>query len=167
MPLLDPDVADLAPSVPALTAYDELHAVTYLGMLDADATGADCREVARIVLHIDPYREPGAQRGVRDPSRPRQMDKGWDTGTCFAAAGLGRETADGCKFRSAATRQLFISRRTSTGLRYGRPAAPRLCRLQLTSDPVGILVAPLNRARSFGQKGTFAAGIGPVGRGAK
>jgi hypothetical protein len=37
----------------------------------------------------------------------------------------------------------------------------------LTSDPVGILVAPFNRARSFAQKGTFAAGIGPVGRGAK
>jgi hypothetical protein len=62
MPTLDPDVADLAPSVPALTAYDELHAVTYLGMLDADATGADWREVARIVLHIDPYREPGARQ---------------------------------------------------------------------------------------------------------
>jgi len=45
MPPLDPDVADLAPSVPALTAY-ELHAVTYLGMLDADAqvpTGAKLR----------------------------------------------------------------------------------------------------------------------------
>ena len=167
MPLLDPDVADLAPSVPALTAYDELHAVTYLGMLDADAKGADWREVARIVLHIDPYREPGAR--VRDPSRPRQMDKGWDTGTCFAAAGLGRETADGCKFRSAATRQLFISRRTSTGLRAASRAAfaPPAAGVVLTSDPVGILVTPLNRARSFGQKGTFAAGIGPVGRGAK
>jgi hypothetical protein len=50
MPPLDPDVADLAPSDPVLTVYDEQHAVTYMRMLDADANR---REVARIVLHID------------------------------------------------------------------------------------------------------------------
>ena len=48
MPPLNPDVADLAPSDPALTPYDEQHAITYLRMLDADAEGADWREVARI-----------------------------------------------------------------------------------------------------------------------
>jgi hypothetical protein len=53
-----PDVADLAPSGPALTVYDEEHAITYLRMLDAEAEGADWREVSRIVLHIDPEREP-------------------------------------------------------------------------------------------------------------
>jgi len=57
MPPLDPAVADLAPSDPALTAYDEQHAVTYMRLLNADAEGADWREVARIVLHIDPERE--------------------------------------------------------------------------------------------------------------
>jgi hypothetical protein len=31
-------------------------------MLDADAEGADWREVARIVLHIDPDREPDRAR---------------------------------------------------------------------------------------------------------
>jgi len=62
MPPLNPDVADLAPSDPALTAYDEQHAITYIRMLDADAEGADCREVARIVLHIDPDREPDRAR---------------------------------------------------------------------------------------------------------
>jgi hypothetical protein len=62
MPPLDPDVADLAPSDPALTSYDEEHAVTYMRMLDADAEGADWREVARIVLHIDPDREPDRAR---------------------------------------------------------------------------------------------------------
>jgi Uncharacterized conserved protein (DUF2285) len=62
-PPLDPDVADLAPSGPALTVYDEEHAITYLRMLDANAEGADWREVSRIVLHIDPEREPDrAQR---------------------------------------------------------------------------------------------------------
>jgi hypothetical protein len=31
-------------------------------MLDADADGADWREVARVVLHIDSDREPGRAR---------------------------------------------------------------------------------------------------------
>ena len=53
-PPLDPDVADTAPSGSVLTVYDEEHVVTYLRLLDADAEGADWREVALIVLHIDP-----------------------------------------------------------------------------------------------------------------
>jgi hypothetical protein len=57
MPPLDPDVADTAPSSAALTTYDEEHLVTYLRLLDADAEGADWRDVARIVLHLDPERE--------------------------------------------------------------------------------------------------------------
>jgi hypothetical protein len=47
MPPLDPDVADIAPSDPALTVYDEEHAITHLCILDSDADGADWREVAR------------------------------------------------------------------------------------------------------------------------
>lgn len=54
----DPAVADAAPSDAMLTAYDEEHRVTYLRLLDAVADGADWRDVARIVLHIDPDREP-------------------------------------------------------------------------------------------------------------
>ena len=61
MPPLDPDVTDLAPSDPALTSYDEEHAVTYI-LLDADVEGADWREVARIVLRIDPEREADRPR---------------------------------------------------------------------------------------------------------
>ena len=38
-PPLDPDVADLAPDDPVLTAYDEQHVVTYLRLLDADGRG--------------------------------------------------------------------------------------------------------------------------------
>jgi predicted secreted protein len=34
------------------------HLVTYLRLLDADADGADWREVARIVLEADPAKEP-------------------------------------------------------------------------------------------------------------
>jgi hypothetical protein len=52
-PPLNPDVADIAPSGPGLTSYDEEHLMTYLRLLDADAKGADWREVARVVLHLD------------------------------------------------------------------------------------------------------------------
>ena len=65
-PPLDPDVADLAPDDPVLTAYDEQHVVTYLRLLDADADNADWREVARIVLHIDPERHPERARKAFD-----------------------------------------------------------------------------------------------------
>jgi hypothetical protein len=54
----DPDVADTAPSDSVLTAYDEEHVITYLRLLDADAEGADWREVARIALRLDPEHEP-------------------------------------------------------------------------------------------------------------
>ena len=61
-PPLDPDVADVAPSTATLTGYDREHLLTYLRLLDADAEGADWREVSRIVLHIDPDREPERAR---------------------------------------------------------------------------------------------------------
>ena len=57
-PPLDPPVADAAPTDGILTGYDERHVVTYLRLLDADRDGADWREVARLVLQIDPTREP-------------------------------------------------------------------------------------------------------------
>lgn len=65
-PPLDPDVANVAPTDPALTGYDQEHLVTYLRLLDADTEGADWREVARIVLHIDPDREPDRARHAFD-----------------------------------------------------------------------------------------------------
>jgi hypothetical protein len=65
-PPLDPDVADTAPTDAMLTRYDEEHIITYLRLLDADADGADWQEVARIVLHIDPEREPERARRAFD-----------------------------------------------------------------------------------------------------
>jgi hypothetical protein len=65
-PYLDPDVADLAPSDPALTAYDQEHLITYLRLLDADAEGGDWREVSKILLHIDPKHEPDRARRAFD-----------------------------------------------------------------------------------------------------
>jgi len=66
MPRLDPDVLDLAPTDPAVTAYDEENFFTYLRLLHAKAEGEDWREVARIVLHIDPNREPDRARVCYD-----------------------------------------------------------------------------------------------------
>jgi hypothetical protein len=61
-PPLHSDVADIAPSDSVLTAYDEDHLVTYLRLLDANAEGADWREVARLVLHLDPVHESDRAR---------------------------------------------------------------------------------------------------------
>jgi len=74
-PPLDPDVADTAPSDSVLTAYDEEHLITYLRLLDADVEGADWREVARIVLHLDPEHESDRARRALDShlSRARWM----------------------------------------------------------------------------------------------
>ena len=57
-PSLDPDVADVAPTAATPTEYDEQHVVTYVRLLQAEGEGADWREVARIVLRIDPDSEP-------------------------------------------------------------------------------------------------------------
>ena len=64
-PPLDPDVADTAPSDSVLN-YDEEHVITYLRLLDADAVGADWRDVARIVLHIDPQDQSDRARRAFD-----------------------------------------------------------------------------------------------------
>jgi len=56
-PKLDPVVADDVPWSDDITSYDDEHLVTYMRLLDADAEGADWREVSRIVLHRDPETE--------------------------------------------------------------------------------------------------------------
>ena len=70
-PPLDPGVADTAPSDSVLTVYDEAHVITYLRLLDADAQGADWREVARIVLHLDPEYESDRARRSFDSHSSR------------------------------------------------------------------------------------------------
>ncbi|MBM3552690.1 MAG: DUF2285 domain-containing protein [Alphaproteobacteria bacterium] len=51
-------VADLAPSEASVTDYDRAHAAKYLRLLDAAMEGASWEEACRIVLGIDPDREP-------------------------------------------------------------------------------------------------------------
>ncbi|MBB4398873.1 hypothetical protein GGD62_008021 [Bradyrhizobium sp. ERR14] len=65
-PPLESNVADLAPAEPVVTLYDYTHLVTYWRLLDANKEGADWREVSRIVLRIDPAREPQRARQVYD-----------------------------------------------------------------------------------------------------
>ena len=57
-------VADSAPVEPFLTGYDMDHLVTYLRLLDADADGADWREVASIVLNLDVEKDQGRAKRV-------------------------------------------------------------------------------------------------------
>ena len=59
-----PNIADAAPDEPFRTGYDEQHLVVYLRLLDADAEGADCREVVKVVLEIDPNKELQRARRV-------------------------------------------------------------------------------------------------------
>jgi hypothetical protein len=83
----DPDVADTAPSDSVLTVYDEEHVITYLRLLDADAEGADWREVARVVLHLDPEQESDRARRAFDShlARAKWMTS-MATGTCYVVA---------------------------------------------------------------------------------
>ena len=70
-----PLVADTAPSDSVLTVYDEEHVITYLRLLDAEAEGADWREIARLVLDLDPdYESDRARRAFeRHLSRAKWM----------------------------------------------------------------------------------------------
>jgi hypothetical protein len=71
-----PEVAHTAPSSSILTAYDEQHLITYLRLLDAHAEGADWREIARTVLHLDPEHESDRSGRRSRVTVARQMDDG-------------------------------------------------------------------------------------------
>ncbi|MGO8869640.1 MAG: DNA -binding domain-containing protein [Alphaproteobacteria bacterium] len=58
----DSEVADRVPWSERVTPYDEAHFVTYLRLLDATADGASEDEMSRVVLGIDPDREPERAR---------------------------------------------------------------------------------------------------------
>jgi hypothetical protein len=72
-------------------------------LLDADGDGADWREVARIVLRIDPEREPDRARRTFESQLARARwaaRKG--SGICFGAIGLAqlKRSADKTRWRS-------------------------------------------------------------------
>ncbi|MCP3476677.1 DUF2285 domain-containing protein [Bradyrhizobium sp. CCGUVB1N3] len=73
----DPNIADTAPTESILTPYDWEHLVTYWRLLDANREGADWQEVTKVVLRIDPDREPDRARLAYDShlARARWMSE--------------------------------------------------------------------------------------------
>jgi len=64
---------DIAPTGDEFTEYDRTHVKLYLRLFDADADGADWREMAKVLFGIDPARdrsEPKASTTVtsREPA---------------------------------------------------------------------------------------------------
>ena len=59
-------ILDEPPDAPNVTDYDLAHKITYLRLLDAAADGADWREIARLVLELDPDDDPDRVRRVHD-----------------------------------------------------------------------------------------------------
>ena len=51
---------------PHITDYDHAHLTIYLRLLDAKSDGAPWEDVARIVLNLDPEREPDRARRAHD-----------------------------------------------------------------------------------------------------
>ncbi|MDE2166763.1 MAG: DUF2285 domain-containing protein [Alphaproteobacteria bacterium] len=77
---LNPVIANEVPWAETITAYDEAHFVVYLRLLDAVADGASDEEMARIVLKIDPAKEPERARRALDSHLKRarwMVDKGY------------------------------------------------------------------------------------------
>ena len=60
------DMTSLAapPHADEPTEYDWAHRICYLRLLDADADGADWREVARTVMKLDPDADPDGARAL-------------------------------------------------------------------------------------------------------
>lgn len=49
---------DEPPLSEQLTDYDRAHLKTYIRLLDAEADGANWKEVVRVIFGLDPAREP-------------------------------------------------------------------------------------------------------------
>ncbi len=79
-------IAEAPPADEHVTDYDRKHSKTYLRLLDADSAGADWREVASIVLGLDPAVDAERARRVHDAHLARAR---WMTTTGY------REIAEG------------------------------------------------------------------------
>lgn len=55
---------DTPPDTPTVTDYDRSHAVLYLRLLDAEAAGADWKEVVALLFGLDPLTAPEHARRV-------------------------------------------------------------------------------------------------------
>jgi len=70
-PMFDPTIANEAPTAQELTDYDYRLFIIYIRLLDAEADGADWREVARVVLKIDPDKEYARAKRAYDTHMAR------------------------------------------------------------------------------------------------
>lgn len=68
---------ETAPTGDELTDYDRSHVKLYMRLFDADADGADWREVVKVLFGIDPAVEPQRARRVHDShlARARWMTR--------------------------------------------------------------------------------------------
>lgn len=68
---------DVAPAGDELTEYDRTHIKLYMRLFDADADGADWREVVKVLFGIDPAQEPKRAQAVYDShlARARWMTR--------------------------------------------------------------------------------------------
>ena len=68
---------ETAPIGEELTDYDRSHVKLYMRLFDADADGADWREVMKVVFGIDAAKEPERARRVHDShlARARWMTR--------------------------------------------------------------------------------------------
>ena len=62
----NPPIANEVPWSDHVTAYDREHFTVYLRLLDASADGASAEEMSRIVLDINPTKEPARAKQALD-----------------------------------------------------------------------------------------------------
>ena len=68
------------PEFDCVSSYDEKHLADYIRLLDAEAEGADWREVVSIIFGIDPNKEPERARLMHDSHLARahwMTDRGY------------------------------------------------------------------------------------------
>ncbi|OIQ93586.1 hypothetical protein GALL_244340 [mine drainage metagenome] len=75
-----PAFEDRPPEGLRITPYDERHLATYLRLLDADAEGADWREVVSVLFGLDADRDPERAKTVHDSHLARAR---WMTETGY------------------------------------------------------------------------------------
>jgi len=75
---IETEICDTVPWAETLTDYDRAHLLHYLRLLDASAAGATTADMARVVLGIDPSRDPErVERAVASHlKRARWMSEG-------------------------------------------------------------------------------------------
>jgi hypothetical protein len=75
-----PAFEDRPPEGLRITPYDERHLATYLRLLDAEAEGADWREVVTVLFGLDVDRDPERAKTVHDSHLARAR---WMTETGY------------------------------------------------------------------------------------